>query len=152
MRHFSVSVDIAAAPARVWEVMLDVERWHEWTASVAGIRMLDKGPLTVGTRAMVRQPKFPPALWRVTAIDPGKGFEWVSPGPGFQAVGRHEVVVSPGGSRATLSLELTGPLGGIFGTITGGITQRYIGYEAAGLRARSEDPGFRRVESREDRR
>src|SRR4030095_8376286 len=31
--HFSISVHIKATPDRVWAVMLDIERWPEWTKS-----------------------------------------------------------------------------------------------------------------------
>jgi hypothetical protein len=37
---------MAAPPEVVWAVMADAERWHEWTESACGIRLLDKGPLT----------------------------------------------------------------------------------------------------------
>ena len=47
---FDISVDIAAQPDVVWAVISDTERWHEWTESVRGIRLLDKGPLRVGSR------------------------------------------------------------------------------------------------------
>jgi carbon monoxide dehydrogenase subunit G len=45
---YQVSVDIAAPPDVVWSVMADVERWHEWTPSVRGIRLLDGGPCASG--------------------------------------------------------------------------------------------------------
>ena len=144
MRTFTISTDIAAPAERVWQVMRDVDRWHEWTPSITGIRRLGGGPFAVGSRALVRQPKFPPALWRVTEIEPGRGFTWVSVAPGLRVVGRHQVEPIAGGSRATLTLELQGVLGGLFGRMTGRRTEQYIAFEAEGLKARSEDPSFRR--------
>jgi uncharacterized protein YndB with AHSA1/START domain len=143
MRRFAASVDIEAPASRVWEVMTDVERWHEWTPSVTSIRRLDEGPLAVGSRVIIRQPGFPPARWTVTRIEPGLSFTWVSPGPGFRGVGRHSVEATATGSRASLLFELEGVLGGLFGRLTRGITERYVGHEAAGLKARSENPQYR---------
>jgi uncharacterized protein YndB with AHSA1/START domain len=143
MRDFSITTEIAAPADRVYEVMSDVERWPEWTPSVTRVALLGGGPFAVGSRALVRQPKFPPATWTITEIVPGRSFTWVSNGPGFRAVGRHAVEPASGGSRATLSLELQGALGGLWGRLTRGITERYVGLEARGLKARSEHPGFR---------
>jgi hypothetical protein len=42
-----------------------------------------------------------------------------------------------------LSLELQGIFGGVFGWMTRDITNRYLAFEAKGLKARSEDPAFR---------
>lgn len=142
MRSFTITTDIAAPPDRVWEVMSDVERWHEWTPSITKITRRDRGPLVVGSRAVIRQPKFPPAHWTVTEIDPGKSFTWVSAAPGMRVIARHWVEPAPGGSRATLSMSLEGLLGGVFGTMTKAITERYLAFEAAGLKARSERPEF----------
>ena len=75
-RQFSISIDIDAPADRVYEVMADTDRWHEWTPSVTSIKRLDSGPFVVGSRAVIRQPMFPPALWTVTAIDERKGFTW----------------------------------------------------------------------------
>lgn len=142
MEPFATAIDIDAPPERVWEVMLDVDRWHEWTPSVSGIRRVDRGPLAVGSQVIVRQPKLPPAKWVVTAIEEGRGFTWESVGPGFRVVGRHEVEFRDGESRARLSLEHHGIVGRLIARLTAGITRRYIAYEAEGLKARSEDPGF----------
>lgn len=143
MRKFSVTTGIDAPAERVWEVMSDVERWHEWTPSVTSVRLLGGGPLGVGSRAVIRQPRFPPALWKVAAIEPGRSFTWVSVAPGLRVVGHHDVEPAGAGSRATLSLELQGILGGAWGRLTRSITERYIALEARGLGARSMDPGFR---------
>ncbi len=63
----------------------------------------------------------------------------------MRVVARHGVESTAAGSRATLSLELQGIFGGLFGWITGAITERYLGFEANGLKTRSENPGFRRI-------
>ena len=139
MRHFSITVDIAVPAGRVWAVMSDVERWHEWTPSITRVTLLRKGALAVGSRALVRQPKFPPALWRVTELVPGRSFTWVSVAPGLRVIGRHAVELTVNGTRAVLTLELKGMVGGLWGRLTRGITERYIAFEAAGLKARSEE-------------
>lgn len=143
MRNFTISIDIDAPSERVWQVMSDTERWHEWTPSITRVKLLGGGPFAVGSRALVRQPKFPPALWKVTAIEPGRSFTWISSAPGFRAVGYHAVEPTVQGSRATLSLDYQGIFGDVFGSLTRGITERYIGFEAEGLKARSENPAFR---------
>ena len=143
MREFNTTIDIAAPPSRVWQVMSDIDRWHEWTPSIATINRLGSEPFGVGTKAVVRQPKFPAALWKVSAIEPGRSFTWVSTAPGMRVVGRHSVEPTATGSRAILNLTYGGFLGGLFAALTRGITERYIGFEARGLKARSEDPTFK---------
>lgn len=144
MKQFSITIDIAASPERVWQVMSDTDRWHEWTPSVTSVKRLGGRPFAVGTKVLIRQPKLPPAFWKVTAIEPGRSFTWVSANPGLRVTGRHSVEPAAAGSRATLALDLEGIFGGFFGRLTKEITERYIGFEAKGLKARSEDPGYRR--------
>lgn len=138
MTTFSRTIDIAAAPERVWAVMSDLDRWHEWTPSIRGITRQGGAPLAPGTRVVIRQPKFPPALWTITDVQPGRSFTWVSRGPGMTVTGTHALTPTGSGTRVTLTLRYEGTLGKVFARLTRGITERYVGYEAGGLRARSE--------------
>lgn len=145
MRDFSIQVEIAASPARVWEVMSDGERWAEWTPSVTSVQILDK-PLRVGSRAMIRQPKVPPGMFKLTALEPGKSFTWASGIPGIIYVhARHSIEPAPLGAKATLALRFDGLLGGLMGSRMAELNQQYLAMEAAGLKRFSEegarDPG-----------
>lgn len=140
--QFSISIDINTPVDRVFEVMSDTDRWHEWTPSVTSIKLLDSGKFRVGTRAVIRQPKFPPALWKITAID-SSSFTWENRAPGIRVVARHHAEPTPKGSRATLSLRYEGFLAKVLAFVTRGITNRYLQLEATGLKRRSENPYFR---------
>ena len=148
MRQFHTSIQIPAPPARVWDVMSDIDRWHEWTPSITSIRRLGGAPFAVGTRVMIRQPKLPPALWKVIEIEPGRRFTWLSTAPGLRVFGHHGVEPDDGGCLATLGIDIEGPLGGMWGRLSRAITERYIAMEAQGLSARSLDPGYRHAGAR----
>lgn len=139
MRYESTVV-IDAPPSRVWEVFSDVARWPEWTPTVDTLDLLDPGPLHVGSRARIRQPRLPVAVWRVTELVDGRRFTWVSGGPGLRTAGVHEVEAAPGGTRARLVIEQTGPLAPLVNLLAGKLTRRYLDQEGQGLKARSERP------------
>ena len=105
-------VDIAAPPSRVWPVIRDVERWHEWTASVTRITRLDEGPLRPGSRAQVEQPRLPKNTFVVTALEEDRGFTWETSSPGLRGAGHHWIEPIDGGrgSRVTLGVDFRGPL------------------------------------------
>jgi hypothetical protein len=138
MRRFSTSIDIQAPPARVWAIMSDVERWHEWTASITSVERVDAGEMRVGSTARVKQPKLAPANFIVTEWQPERGFDWVTRNPLVTATGRHWIASIPGGSRVTLGVEFSGPLAGLIAWLYGGLTTRYVQMEAEGLKRRSE--------------
>ncbi len=139
--EFRTTIDIQAPPDRVWAIMLDVERWHEWTPSITRIERLDGGPFDIGSRARVKQPRALPAIWRVTALEPGQSFTWVTERPGVHAAGVHAVEASGNGCRATLAVVFGGPLGKLVGRLLKGMTERYLRMEAEGLKARAEAAG-----------
>ena len=135
---FSQSIDIIAAHEAVFAVMSDVEHWHEWTPSVTSITRLDSGPFVVGSRARVRQPKLPPALWTVSSIEPGRSFTWISRGPGILVTAHHSAEPHNGGSRATLSIRYDGLLAKLLAWMTKDLNERYLTMEANGLKRRCE--------------
>lgn len=135
-RLFQTTHHIDAPPQPVWEVMSDVGHWPEWTPTIERVDRLDDGPLQVGSRAEVRQPRLPKATWEVTEVVAGRSFTWESKGPGLKTVGRHEVAPDATGSTVTLSIEQTGPLGAVAALVSRRLTQRYIETEAESLDAR----------------
>ena len=135
-----ITVEIDAAPERVWDVMTDVERWPEWTETVTSVTRLDEGPLRLDSRARLEQPKLPPTEYVVTELSPGRSFTWVATSPGVRTTARHDVEALPnGGTRVRLGVEQAGPLGKVMGRLFfKGLTDRYLAAEAAGLKVRSE--------------
>lgn len=138
MTYIHTTIDIQAPPDRVWAAMRDIERWSEWTPTVIGIRRLDPGPLDVGSRAIVRQPKLLPARWQITEFEEGRAFSWITRGPGVSVTARHTVEGAANGSRVTLSLDFAGPLGSLCARLTRGLNSRYLALEARGLKQRAE--------------
>jgi len=130
---FQTTRHIDAPPETVGEVLFDVVRWPEWTPTIDDVERLDEGPFRVGSRAKVRQPKLPRAEWQVTELVDGRSFTWEATGPGMRTIGRHEVVADGDGSRVTLSIEQTGPMGAVAARVWRGLTQRYIELEAESL-------------------
>lgn len=131
-------IDIDAPPEAVWPLVADVERWREWTASITSIEPLDPGGLVVGARFRVLQPKFPPVVWRVASIEPGRSFVWIARSPGMVSTGRHVVDPRPGGSVATLSVTQEGLLAGVIGKMLEPLSRSYVEMEAQGLKRRCE--------------
>jgi len=134
----SITVDVDAAPDRTWAVMIDVARWPEWTDSVTTATPLDAGPLGVGSRVRLEQPRLRPAVWTVTEFSPVDRFVWTSRSPGLAISAAHRVTPSAAGSRATLSIDVGGLLAPVVSRLYGRLMERYLAMEAAGLKARSE--------------
>ncbi|GAA2732393.1 hypothetical protein GCM10009867_08170 [Pedococcus aerophilus] len=135
----STTIDIAAPPARVWEVLSDVERWPDWTDTVRWVRRIDDGPLRTGSTAKISQPKIPTVDYVVTELEPGTSFTWVSGGGAARTTASHVIAPLPGGgTRVTLAVRQEGWLGSTVGRLYRGLTDRYLKGEAAGLKVRSE--------------
>lgn len=132
-RFFETSRHIDSSPDLVWAVISDVARWPEWTPTIDRVERLDEGPLRVGSRAKVWQPKLPKALWEVTEVVDGRSFTWEATGPGMRTIARHVVTPEASGATITLSIEQTGPMGAVAATVWRKLTQRYIELEAESL-------------------
>jgi uncharacterized membrane protein len=133
------TIDINAPHDQVWAIMADVERWPEWTPSIKSVERLEQGPFTTGSRARVRQPRLPVAVWTVTSFEPGRSFEWQNSSPGLHSRAVHSVEpTGPDTSRVTLSIDWSGLAAPIIRLLYGGLSRRYVDTEARGLKRRAE--------------
>jgi hypothetical protein len=133
---FSRAIEIPAPPALVWSIMADVSRWPEWTSSVLRVSLLSGDQLSVGSRMRILQPKLPSTVWRVTELNRGANFTWISRAPGVTVSARHMVEPIDLGVRATLSISYEGLLGGLLARWVGNLNERYLELEAEGLKKR----------------
>ncbi len=120
-------------------MLLDVERWPEWTSSVTRVKRMDIGPLTLGSRTQIHQPKLTPAVWKITSLDEQRRtFAWTARSFGVKVVAHHQVEKHGTGSRATLSLRYSGPLGPIMARMLRNLNWDYLGREGNGLKKHCE--------------
>jgi Polyketide cyclase / dehydrase and lipid transport len=137
--NLQISTDIRAESKSVWATLVDVERWPEWTRSVDRVERLDDGEFGIGSRARIRQPRIPVAIWKVTEFESGRSFTWVSEAFGIRSVGTH--LVEPRG-EGTVSLILTivqtGWLARLVRSRAEKTAREYLAMEAQGLKRRCE--------------
>ena len=139
MAHFEATAEINAARSRVWSVLMDVERWPEWTPTVTSAKRLDVGPLRVGSSTQMAQPKLKPAVWTVTELDESRGvFIWVSRNPGIVVTAGHFIEAAAGATRTKLTIDFSGFLAPVMSMLLGKLIQQYIETEARGLKQRCE--------------
>ena len=123
----------------VWSVYTDVACWPEWTESVTTVELDPVGPLSLGSRATIKQPRFPLLVWEVTDVVPGRSWTWRQRSPGGTTLASHEVVPQPDGTTLVRQrIDQRGPVGVVVGVLTRGLTRRYLDMEARGLKAASE--------------
>ncbi|HSS97388.1 MAG TPA: SRPBCC family protein [Terriglobales bacterium] len=138
-RVTEAKVKIAASAEEVWNVLSDVERWYEWTASIKSILLLDPKPLHVGSKGLVEQPSFPRTIWQVTELVRNQGFNWEAKSLGAHTIGEHWITPDhQGGVNVVLRVRQTGWLAWIFQGWIGKITREYVAMEAKGLKLKCE--------------
>jgi uncharacterized protein YndB with AHSA1/START domain len=136
----TVVIEVDAPPATLWAILAQPEAWPAWTESMDAVDLLDDD-LRLGARARLVQPGLPPMVWTVTDFEPGRAFRWTAASGGVRTVGSHEIAALDGGERCRLTLGLTqhGALAPLIRLLLGRRTRRYVGMEAAGLKAAAED-------------
>ena len=98
------------------------------------VELLDEGPLRIGSRARIHQPKMRTMIWTVTLLQTGREFTWECNTPGIRSIGGHRITLPvTGGVRLDLTVDLVGPLASAAHAFLGKRKQRYIDLEAAGM-------------------
>lgn len=132
------TIHIDAAPATVWAVTEDVERWPDWCPTMTSVRRVDDGPFRPGSSARIRQPGMPEAVWTVIDMEPGSGFAWEARVRGMRMVGRHRMEPDGAGTRSVLTVEMRGVPALFLWPLLRVAVGRAIARENAALRRRCE--------------
>jgi uncharacterized membrane protein len=131
------SITIDAPIEVVWSVFTDVERWPTWASSFTSVELID-GPMRLGAKARIRQPRLPTVVWEVTRWEPGRSWTWTATSPGARTEASHVLTRSGAGTIAEQTITPSGPIGRLAAMMLRSLTRRYLAMEAAGLKTRSE--------------
>src|SRR3954471_8953128 len=97
------SVTIDAPIDVVWSVFTDVERWPTWASSFRSVELID-GPMRLGAKARIRQPRLPTVVWEGTKWEPGRSWTWTAASPGARTEASHVLTASASGTVAEQSI------------------------------------------------
>jgi uncharacterized membrane protein len=131
------SIAIEAPIEVVWSVFTDVERWPRWASSFTSVELIN-GPMRLGAKVRIRQPRLPTVVWEVTKWEPGRSWSWAATSPGARTEASHVLTRSGEGTVAEQSIVSSGPIGRLAAFVWRSLTQRYLAIEAAGLKQQSE--------------
>jgi len=135
--RFTSTTTIEAPVDVVWRLTTDIEGWPAITPTMTRVVRLDDGPLRVGSRARIKQPRQPEAVWTVTHLDEGRTFRWQTTRMGLTMVASHDLAEDGDGCRNTLTLDLVGLGAGLVGRLVGRWIGGNIEAENAGFRDRA---------------
>ncbi|MGZ4562228.1 MAG: SRPBCC family protein [Mycobacterium sp.] len=138
MKRYVREETVHAPAARVWDVLVDVQGWPAWTESMREIKRLDDGPLAVGSRSRVTQPKGRPMVWTVTELEPLREFAWVAKQPGLSLEAVHRIDDAGDHVATTLEFNVRGPLAFLAAPLAGGRIRSYLAMESEGLKRAAE--------------
>ena len=137
--RFEQSIEIDARQQRVWDVLSDLEGWPQRIETVDAVELLTPGPVAIGTRVRLKQPKLPEGVWEVTVWDAPSFFEFRQQSGGLTDVAGHRVeALEDGRSRLTLTLDMRGLLVPVVALFWKGLTNRYMTIEAQGIKTAAE--------------
>lgn len=144
MKQIETSIDIPAPPQQVWDVLVDVDQWHEWNPFADALT----GELRVGAKVAVHMRNGPGGRAMtikptVTVVEPGRELRWVG-GLLHPLVmrGEHQFRIEPVGTDACRFHHgevFTGALVLVLGPM---LVRGAVGYEDMNeaLKARVESP------------
>jgi len=140
MSTFTVTNEllIDADVEKVWDLTIDVERWPDTTPTITEVTLLDPGPVAVGTRARIVQPRQRPRVWTVGRLEPNAAFEWSTEVGPLTMTGGHRLTPTEHGTVNLLTVELTGRGATLAGRLLGRQLAKAIATENQGFKTAAE--------------
>jgi uncharacterized membrane protein len=132
------AIHIEAPPDVVWRVTEDIERWPEWTPTIASVVRVGQAPWGPGSIARIKQPGQPEAEWVVTEYEPERRFAWATRRQGLRMVATHEISADGAGTKNVLRVEAEGPVAVLLWPVLRLAMRRALSVENAGLKRYSE--------------
>jgi uncharacterized protein YndB with AHSA1/START domain len=137
MAFREASLETTAAPAAVWQVWSDVDRWPEWNPDMKESHL--DGPLALGTTGNIDTRSGGKHQVVVTHYEDGRSFELESTAlPGTRMAIRATVTPAGGGSTITQGFEPRGLLAPIVGPMMAGTVLKTFNAVLAGLKQKVE--------------
>ena len=102
------------------------------------VTLLGPGPLAVGSRVKIKQPRLPVAVWTVDRLEPGSSFSWINHSVGLTSFADHRLSTIDNGTQVVLSFRQSGVLAPLMALIAGNLARGYVRTEAAGLKRHCE--------------
>ena len=137
MAFREASLETTAAPAKVWQIWSDVNRWPEWNPDMNESRL--NGPLKLGATGMINTKSGGKHEVVVTHYEEGSSFELESTAlPATKMAIRATIARSDAGSRITQGFEPRGLLAPIVGPMMSGQILKTFNSVLAGLKKKVE--------------
>lgn len=107
-------IETTASPARVWELLVNVEKWGDWNAGIERIEL--HGPFANGTQFTMQPPGQDPFVSTLIDVRPNEGFVDETVVDGTRVLVDHQLVSLPSGhTKIVYRTEITGPDAAAFG-------------------------------------
>jgi hypothetical protein len=135
-KHYWVekSSVIHARSPEIFQVLMDLEHWNQWTPSITEMSLMNTPPPVPGTKIKVLQPKLPPAIWTITEINPDTSLTWEKKSFGLRMLSEHQIIESTSKTVVSIRMTYQGPLAGLFYKLTHSLVDRYMTMEINGLK------------------
>lgn len=133
------TLDIDAPVERIWDLILDVESWPEYTPTMTSVQRLDNGPMAVGSAVRIKQPAQRERVWTVSELESGRRFAWSTRTMGSTMTGTHTLVPTGSGTTQTLSVDIEGRFSRLLGTMIGRPIAKALASENLGFKAAAEN-------------
>lgn len=129
---------IAASPAQVWDVTIDVEALPDHTATMTDVTKLEPGPLEVGSTVRIKQPAQRSKVWTVTELEDSKRFSWATGSAALTMIARHDLVETTNGTTNTLTVDIEGRLAPVIGMLLRRPITKALAIENQAIKAAAE--------------
>jgi len=104
----TVTMQIAASPAKVWDLLIDAPAWPSWCPQIESVKA--PGELEMGTR-FVWKSSGTTVDSEVQLVEPDRRLSWTGTASSARAIHVWELKATPdGGTLVTVKESMTGPL------------------------------------------